>query len=99
MWLMLQTEIPDDYVIGTGEMHSVREFLELAFGTAGLHWGDFVEKDPRYLRPSEVDELCADPSKAKNALDWSPEVSFESLVTRMVEADLELAAREKRARG
>jgi GDPmannose 4,6-dehydratase len=99
MWLMLQQERPGDYVIGTGETHSVREFLELAFGRAGLDWQDFVKMDPRYLRPAEVDLLLADASKAKRELGWAPKVGFEELVRRMVDSDLELAAREKRARG
>jgi GDPmannose 4,6-dehydratase len=99
MWRMLQQEQPDDYVIGTGETHSVREFLELAFGHAGLDWREHVKQDPRYLRPAEVDLLLADPSKAMRELGWTPKVSFPELVRRMVESDLELAAREKRARG
>jgi GDPmannose 4,6-dehydratase len=99
MWLMLQQETPDDYVIGTGETHSVREFLELAFGHAGLDWREYVREDPRYFRPAEVDLLLADPSKAKRALGWAPRVGFRELVRRMVDSDLELAAREKRAQG
>jgi GDPmannose 4,6-dehydratase len=99
MWLMLQQDRPDDYVIGTGETHSVREFLELAFGHVGLDWRDFVREDPRYFRPAEVDLLLADPSKARRELGWAPKVGFRELVRRMVESDLELAAREKRARG
>jgi GDPmannose 4,6-dehydratase len=99
MWLMLQRDEADDYVIGTGETHSVREFLELAFGLAGLDHRDFVRIDPRYFRPAEVDLLLADPSKANRVLGWKPTISFPELVRRMVEHDLELAAREKRARG
>ncbi len=99
MWLMLQQETPDDFVIGTGETHSVREFLELAFARAGLDWREHVKSDPRYLRPAEVDLLLADPSKAKRVLGWSPKVGFQELVDRMVDSDVELAAREKRARG
>jgi GDPmannose 4,6-dehydratase len=99
MWLMLQQDKADDFVIGTGETHSVREFLELAFGMVGLDWGDFVKIDERYLRPAEVDLLQADPSKAMRVLGWKPRVSFKQLVERMVEADVELAAREMRARG
>jgi GDPmannose 4,6-dehydratase len=99
MWLMLQQDQPDDFVVGTGETHSVREFLQLAFGRAGLEWQDFVKQDPRYLRPAEVDLLLADPTKARVKLGWTPKVSFRELVARMVDADLELAAREKRARG
>ncbi len=99
MWLMLQRPEPDDYVIGTGETHSVREFLELAFGRVGLDYREFVRIDERYLRPAEVDLLLADPSKAMRDLGWKPKVTFPELVARMVDADLELAAREKRARG
>src|SRR5437868_5679649 len=75
MWLMLQQEKPDDYVIGTGEAHSVREFAELAFASAGLDWHDYVEVDPYYFRPAEVDHLLADPSKAGRALQWEPSVT------------------------
>ena len=99
MWLMLQQEKADDYVIGTGETHSVREFLELAFTRAELNWQEHVRIDERYFRPAEVDLLLADPTKAKQALGWTPKVSFPALVARMVDADIELAAREKRARG
>jgi GDPmannose 4,6-dehydratase len=99
MWLMLQHETPDDFVIGTGETHSVREFAEKAFALAGLEYKDFVKIDPRYFRPAEVDLLLADPTKAKTILGWKPKVGFDELVRRMVESDLELAAREKRARG
>jgi GDPmannose 4,6-dehydratase len=96
MWLMLQQEKPDDFVIGTGEAHSVREFIELAFTTADLDWQKYVEIDPRYFRPAEVDFLCADASKARKALDWEPAVTFKELVRIMVEADInELAARLK----
>jgi GDPmannose 4,6-dehydratase len=99
MWLMLQQDKADDFVIGTGETHSVREFLELAFSHAGLDWREFVRQDPRYFRPAEVDLLLADPTKAKTALGWQPKVGFPELVQRMVDSDLELAAREKRSRG
>lgn len=99
MWLMLQQERADDFVVGTGETHSVREFAELAFARAGLDYRDFVKMDPKYLRPSEVDLLLCDPSKAKRALNWAPKVGFNELVARMVDSDIELAAREKRARG
>ncbi len=99
MWLMLQHERPDDFVIGTGETYSVRDFAERAFGQVGLDYKDFVKLDPRYLRPAEVDLLLSDPSKAKKELGWAPKVSFPELVRRMVESDVELAAREKRARG
>lgn len=95
MWLMLQQDEADDYVIATGETHSVREFLEVAFGQLSLNYADFVEIDPRYYRPTEVDLLLGNASKARDQLGWTPEVSFESLVEMMVDADLELAAREK----
>ena len=88
MWLMLQQDRADDYVIATGESHSVRELVEVAFGHAGLDWQKYVSTDPRFLRPAEVDLLIGDPSKAKNALGWTPEVDFERLVKMMVDADL-----------
>lgn len=88
MYLMLQQEQPDDYVIGTGEGHTVGEFCELAFGHVGLDWKDFVEVDPRYFRPTEVESLMADASKAKIRLGWEPTVSFDQLVTGMVASDL-----------
>ncbi|MBX5494113.1 MAG: GDP-mannose 4,6-dehydratase [Bryobacteraceae bacterium] len=88
MWLMLQQDNPDDYVIGTGESHSVREFVELAFAHAGLDWKEYVVIDPRYFRPAEVDHLRADATKARQILGWEPEVTFEQLVRIMVEADL-----------
>ncbi|MGC9502604.1 GDP-mannose 4,6-dehydratase [Baaleninema sp.] len=88
MWLMLQQDEPDDYVIATNETHSIREFLDLAFTYVGLDWQDFVEFDPRYLRPAEVDLLIGDPSKAKKQLGWEPSVTFEELVHLMVDADL-----------
>ncbi len=99
MWLMLQQETPDDFVVATGETHSVREFLELAFSQLGLDYRDFVEFDPRYTRPSEVDVLLGDPSKARRVLGWKAEVDFPSLVRMMIEHDLELARREKFAQG
>lgn len=89
MWLMLQAEAPDDYVIATGEAHSVQEFCQLAFDRVGLDWQEYVKVDQRYLRPSEVDHLCGDSTKARTALGWQPEVSFEQLVNRMVDAHLE----------
>jgi GDPmannose 4,6-dehydratase len=95
MWSMLQGESPDDFVLATGESHSVREFAELAFAEADLDWQDFVEFDPRYLRPSEVDHLEGDASKAQEILGWEPEVGFEELTRMMVREDLELARREK----
>jgi GDPmannose 4,6-dehydratase len=89
MWLMLQQERPDDYVVATGESHSVREFLEEAFSYAGLDWREFVTVDPKYFRPAEVDVLLGDPSKARTALGWTPRVGFRALVRLMVDADLE----------
>ncbi len=97
MWLMLQQEKPDDYIVATGETHSVHEFLELAFGRLDLDYRDFVEFDPKYTRPSEVDVLLGDASKARKVLGWEPEVDFPSLVKMMVDHDLELARREKYA--
>ena len=98
MWMMLQQDEPDDYVIATGRAITVREFAELAFGHAGLHFQDHVEFDPRYLRPAEVDLLLGDPSKAKQRLGWEPETSVEELAGMMVDHDLELARREKTLR-
>jgi GDPmannose 4,6-dehydratase len=89
MWLMLQQEKPDDYVIGTGENHSVQEFVELAFGHVGLDWKEYVIQDEAFKRPAEVDELLADPTKAKEKLGWGPKMSFAELVKTMVESDLE----------
>jgi GDPmannose 4,6-dehydratase len=88
MWMMLQQPEPDDYVIATGETHSVQEFLELAFGYVNLDWEKYVEFDERYLRPAEVDLLIGDSTKARKKLGWKPSVSFEQLVALMVEADL-----------
>jgi GDPmannose 4,6-dehydratase len=88
MWLMLQQDNADDYVIATGKSHSVRELVQVAFEHAGLDWQKHVTQDPRFLRPAEVDLLIGDPSKAKAALGWSPEVDFKTLVTMMVDADL-----------
>ncbi|MBI1335503.1 MAG: GDP-mannose 4,6-dehydratase [Phycisphaera sp.] len=98
MWLMLQQDTPDDYVVATGETHSVKEFCELAFGRLDLDYKDFVELDPRYLRPAEVDLLLGDPAKAKSKLNWKPKVSFRGLVEMMTDADLELAEREQTLR-
>jgi len=89
MWLMLQQETPQDLVIATGEAHSVREFLEEAFAYVGLDWQDYVDIDPRYFRPTEVDFLLGDASKARKALGWQPRVSFGELVRLMVDADLQ----------
>ena len=94
MWLMLQQEKPDDYVIATGETHSVKEFVEEAFKLLGLDWQKHVELDPRYRRPTEVDLLLGDSSKAEKNLQWKPKVAFKDLVRIMLEADLELAKRE-----
>ncbi len=93
MWLMLQQDQPDDYVIATGETHSVQEFLEEAFGYVGLDWRKYVVVDPKYFRPAEVDLLLGDPTKAKTVLGWRPKVSFRELVRAMVDADLEPSAR------
>jgi GDPmannose 4,6-dehydratase len=90
MWVMLQQAEPDDFVIATGESHSIREFLDLAFGRVGLDWHAYVEIDPRYYRPSEVDHLRGDPSKAKRVLGWTPTVRFPELVALMVDADIQL---------
>lgn len=90
MWLMLQQEQPDDYVIATGETHSVEEFLTEAFGHAGLDWRKHVEHDPRYLRPAEVDLLIGDSSKARRKLGWQPKTTFKELVRIMVDADIAL---------
>jgi GDPmannose 4,6-dehydratase len=89
MWLMLQHDEPDDYVIATGEVHSVREVLDVAFGYVDLDWNRYVNIDPRYYRPTEVDLLIGDSSKARTRLGWSPKVSFQELITMMVKADLE----------
>jgi GDPmannose 4,6-dehydratase len=94
MWMMLQQGEPDDFVIATGGNHSVREFLELAASYAGVEWQSCVEKDPRYFRPTEVDSLQGDASKARRVLGWRPEIAFETLVRSMVEHDLELAQQE-----
>lgn len=94
MWRILQQDNPDDYVLATGEMHSVREFLEEAFGYAGLDWQKYTRHDPRYDRPSEVEQLLGNPDKAKKVLGWEPKVTFKALVKMMMDADLELAKRE-----
>jgi GDPmannose 4,6-dehydratase len=90
MWLMLQQDSPEDYVVSSGETHSVQEFLEEAFGYADLDWRDHVVQDPRYMRPAEVDLLVGDASKARRNLGWEPTVSFSELVRLMVDADLKL---------
>ena len=96
MWLMLQQDEPDDYVVGTGETHSVGELVEVAFAAAGLDWRQHVVQDPRFYRPAEVDMLVSDPSKAREKLGWEPKVGFEELVRMMVEADLCRLQREVR---
>ncbi|HEX7377909.1 MAG TPA: GDP-mannose 4,6-dehydratase, partial [Pirellulales bacterium] len=88
MWLMLQQRQADDYVIGTGETHSVEEFVSAAFDYVGLDWHDYVVVDPKFHRPAEVDLLLSDPSKAQRLLAWQPKVGFRQLVTMMVDADL-----------
>lgn len=95
MWLMLQQDSPDDYVIATGETHSVREFLDEVFCYLNLDWHEYVEIDPRYLRPTEVDILQGDASKAKKVLGWEPKVSFKELVKMMTDADMKIAEHEK----
>jgi GDPmannose 4,6-dehydratase len=99
MYHILQQEQPDDYVIGTGEAHSVQEFVEEAFSYAGLDWQQYVEIDRRYLRPLEVDCLVADPTKARKLLNWHPQVTFKELVRIMVDADLEAAGLAARGEG
>jgi len=96
MWHMLQLEKPDDFVVATGETHSVREFLDVAFGRVNLDWKDFVATDERFMRPAEVELLLGDPSKAKKAFGWTPKVTFHQLVEMMVDADVDLAKREAR---
>ena len=97
MWLMLQEPQGDDYVVASGEAHSVRELCELAFSHVGLDYREFVEKDPRYYRPTEVDYLLGDASKAKARLGWAARTTFQELVRLMMDADIELAQREQRA--
>lgn len=89
MWLMLQQPKPDDYVIATGETHTVRELVEIAFSHVGLNWEDYVEVDPRFIRPAEVDLLIGDPSKSKRVLGWKPKVNFEGLIKMMVDFDMQ----------
>jgi GDPmannose 4,6-dehydratase len=95
MWLMLQQDKPDDYVIATNETHSVKEFLKLSFDYAGLNWKKHVEIDPRYFRPAEVDLLIGDYSKAKRKLGWKPKTRFAELAKLMVDADIELLRRHQ----
>ena len=94
MWRILQHDIPDDFVLATGEMHSVREFLEVAFSAVGLDWRDYVTHDERFDRPSEVDVLLGDPTKARTQLGWEPKIDFDTLVKMMVESDLALVRRQ-----
>ncbi len=95
MWLILQQEKSDDYVIATGESHSVREFLDEVFGYIGLDWHEYVEVDPKYFRPSEVDFLQGDPAKAERVLGWKPKVTFRKLAKLITDADMKLAEQEK----
>ncbi len=90
MWLMLQQPAPDDYVIATGETHTVKEFLDVVFGHVGLDWKRHVKIDPRYYRPTEVDLLIGDASHAKKKLGWEPKIRFTELAVMMVEADLRM---------
>ena len=96
MWLMLQQDTPDDYVVATNETHSVRDFCKEAFGVVGLDWEKYVKYDQRYERPAEVDLLIGNPEKARRKLGWEPKVRFKELVKIMVEHDLEEAKREAR---
>jgi GDPmannose 4,6-dehydratase len=98
MWLMLQQQLPDDYVVATGETHSIHELLELSFSMLDLDYRDFVEFDAKYTRPSEVDVLLGDPTKARDCLGWKPEVDFHGLIKMMVESDLEQTRRENYGR-
>ena len=94
MWRILQSDTPDDFVLATGEMHSVKEFIQMSFDRAGLDWQKYTFHDERYERPSEVDQLLGDPSKAKKILGWEPKVKFKELVNMMTDSDLELARKE-----
>ena len=98
MWLMLQQDEPDDYVISTGVSHSVRELIEFAFARVGLDWRRYVKQDPALLRPAEVDHLLGDSTKARKQLGWVPTVDFKGLVEMMVDADLQLLNRTTLAR-
>ena len=95
MWLMLQQEDPDDFVVATGQSHSVREFLDSVFGYLDMNWSDYVQIDPRYLRPTEVSSLRGDAGKARDILGWQAKTTFDELVRTMVDADMELAQRER----
>jgi len=96
MWLMLQQDQPDDYVVGTGKTYAVRELCEVAFSYLGLDWEKYVVVDPKFYRPVEVDLLVSDPSKARKILGWEPKVDFEGLIQMMTSADLELLQKENR---
>lgn len=96
MWRMLQQDHPDDYVIASGETHTIREMCQIAFETVGLNYEDYVKVDPKFFRPAEVEVLLGDPSKAKKDLGWEPKVSFRELIEQMAESDLKLAEKEKR---
>ncbi|PFN00224.1 GDP-mannose 4,6-dehydratase [Bacillus cereus] len=96
MWLMLQQEKPDDYVIATGETHTVQELVEIAFSYVGLNWENHVIQDPKFLRPAEVDHLLGNPAKAKKTLGWKPEVKFKELITMMVDSDLERQQQQRK---
>ena len=89
MWMMLEKDVADDYVVATGETHSVREFLQIAFAHVGLNFEDYVVIDPEFIRPAEVELLLGNPAKARKQLGWQPKVSFEQLVAMMVDADLD----------
>jgi GDPmannose 4,6-dehydratase len=95
MWLMLQADEPDDYVVATGQTYSVRQFLDEVFGHLDLDWNDYVEIDPRYFRPTEVDLLLGDASKAKKVLGWQPKVDMKQLAQMMVDGDMKIAENEK----
>jgi GDPmannose 4,6-dehydratase len=95
MWLMLQQDQPDDYVVATGETHTVKKLVEVAFEHAGLEWEKYVKLDSAFLRPAEVDLLVGDPSKAMKHLGWKPKVSFEEMIRMMVDADIERLAPRK----
>jgi GDPmannose 4,6-dehydratase len=96
MWLMLQQSKPEDFVVGTGETHSVKELVETAFSHAGLNYKDYVRQDPRFMRPADVDVLVADASKARKKLEWEPKVRFSQLVEMMVDADIELLKKNRK---
>src|SRR5438477_4426009 len=97
MWLMLQQETPEDYVVGTGQTHSVEDFVQVSFEHVGLDWRRYVVVDPQYYRPAEVDPLLGNPAKARRQLGWEPQVNFEQLVRIMVDADLALVSKQVRS--